>query len=139
VRAAFHELQMEWYGALAQEGFEDIEDVTHPERPLIKWSGVSHDDYVYSERADLPAWPKSPFVMQEELLYHPELTLVCESICKHGNHSLKPLQVKLILEMTINGMTCRGVGEVLDISYVTVFRAQKKLNEWALLIESREE
>lgn len=138
MHASLTELQIEWYGRLAAGGFEDIEDVTHPDRPLIKWSGVSHDDYVYSERADLPIWPTSPFEMQEELLYHPELASVCQSICGHGNNSLRPPQVKLILEMNIQGMTCRAIGEVLKISYVTVFRAQKKLNEWALLIESRE-
>ena len=137
MKAAFVELQAQYYAILAREGFDDIEDVTHPDRPLLKWSGVNHNDYV--EKVEMSAWPKSPFVMQEELLYHPELALVCDSICKHGNHSLLPPQVKMILELNIQGMTCRGIGEIMQISYVTVFRAQKKLNEWAVLIESREE
>ena len=106
---------------------------------MIKWSGVSHNDVVNSERMALPPWPNSPFVMEEELLYHPELPAVCESICEHGNHSLAPQQVKNILEMYIHGVTCRKIGESLSICHVTVFRVQKKLNEWALLIESREE
>lgn len=111
--------------------------MTDPDRPLVKWSGVSHNGLVESERAALPLWPESPFMPHEELLYHPELAMVCESICKHGNHSLTGYQVKKILEMHVQGMTCRGIGMALDVSYVAVFRTQKKLGEWALLIENR--
>jgi hypothetical protein len=130
---------MKWYAALALAGFVDIEDATDPERPLLNWTGVGLNGELDPENNALPAWPVSPFVMQEELLYHPELAAVCESICKHGNHSLSPPQVKKILELNIQGMTCRGIGKELEISYVTVFRAQKKLNEWAILIESRDD
>lgn len=139
MNAHFIELQMKWYAALAKDGFQDIEDITDPHRPLVKWSGVSHNGLVESERAELPLWPESPFLILQELLYHSELSMVCESICKHGNHSLTPCLVKKVLEMQIQGMTCRKIGKILDISYVAVFRTQKKLSEWALLIESRQE
>jgi hypothetical protein len=135
----FIEIQMKWYGQLAQAGFVDIEDVANPERPLIKWSGVSHNHLVDSDRKNLPKWPENPFVMQEELLYHPELSMVCESICKHGNHTLSPIQVRKILEMHIQGTSCREIGKALEIGYVTVFRVEKKLKEWALIIEARSE
>ncbi len=139
VKAAFIEVQKKWYSTLAREGFSDIEDVTHPDRPLLKWSGVSHNNHVESERALLSSWPDSPFIPLEDLLYHPDLPSVCESICKHGNHSLTPALVRRILEMNTQGMTFRLIGKALGINYVTVFRAQKKLNEWAILIESRHE
>lgn len=139
MQTAFIELQMRWYAALTQEGFEDIEDVTREDRPLLKWTGLNHNHVVESERASFPSWPETPFVANEELLYHPKLSEVCDSICKHGNNSLTHCQVKKILYMHIHGLTCREIGRSLDIGYVTVFRTQKKLNEWALLIENRED
>lgn len=139
MQTAFLELQERWYALLASDGFQDIEDVSQPDRPLLKWSGVSHNHVVESEKTSLNQWPESPFQALEQLLYHPELSAVCESICRHGNHSLSHYQIKRILEMQIQGMSCRSIGLSLDVSYVTVFRAQKKLNEWALIIEDREE
>ncbi len=130
---------MKWYAQLALEGFKDIEDVAHPDRPLLSWSGVSHNGLVESDRALPSHWPENPFMIHEELLYHPELAMVCQSICRHGNHSLSPYQIKHILEMHIQGMTCREIGVILGISYVAVFRAQKKLGEWAALIENRDQ
>lgn len=129
---------MKWYATLAREGFVDIEDVNNPERPLRSWTGLCNNHEAESERAVHSSWPEGPFVMLEELLFHPDLFRVCDSICKHGNHSLNSHVVHKILEMHIKGMTCREIGGLLDISYVTVFRTQKKLKEWALLIENRD-
>ncbi len=136
---SFIEVQRKWYAALAQEGFVDIEDVRDPERPLLKWTGVCYNHLAESDRVVHSVWPEGPLVMLEELFYHPKMPMVCERICKHGNHSMSPQVVRKILEMHIEGKTCRDIGRVLEISYVTVFRAQKKLKEWALLIENRDE
>lgn len=144
---AFLEIQAEWYGKLAQEGFKDLEDTSNPERPLRRWSGTSwrmeyvgvQGDIVYHSKnafKNTSPWPENPFRYQEDLFYHPDVLSICDSICKHGNHSLKPIQVKLILEYQLQGMTCRDIGIMLGIGYVTVFRVQKKILEWAKLIEN---
>lgn len=124
---------------LALEGFPEIEDVADPDRSLIRWSGVGLHGELDPNENVLSLWPDSPLVTQEDLLHHPSLPAVCESICKHGNHSLTGTQVRCILEMQTQGMSCRAIGKSLSVSHVAVFRAQKKLNEWALLIESRDE
>lgn len=139
VDLTFSQLQAEWYERLAQEGFADIEDTTQPNRPLLSWSGLCCGHMTESDRVVLPGWPESPFILREELLYHPEFSDICESICKHGSNSLLPHQIRSILEMQINGMSCRQIGEALSANYSSIFRAQKKLLEWATLVESRDE
>lgn len=134
----FAEIQRKWYDILAKDHFPEIEDVSLPDRPLKKWSGLNGNNAAESDKTIHKDWPDNPYLPQQELLFHPELTAICTIICKHGNNSLTAELIKKILEMHIQGMNCRRIGEVLGISYVTVFRAQKKLIEWSRLIEMRD-
>lgn len=110
-----------------------------PDRPLKKWSGLNQNDAAHSDKVAPKEWPESPFGPLQELLYHPALLAVCQSMCRHGNSSVDVEGVKKILEMHAQGMNCRQIGSTLGVNYVTVFRVQKKLIEWSMLIEMREE
>ena len=40
----FKQIQQDWYNRLSNDGFQDIEDVTHPLRPLQTWHNLKFRD-----------------------------------------------------------------------------------------------
>lgn len=143
---SFSEQEADWYKALAQDGFEDIEDTSLADRPLKKWTGVigevTYDKFdklisildFYSHTQpgeDVKSnYPHPLFYLEERLLNSEEFNEICEYICTHRNRNITIIQVKIIWEMYIDGGTNKGISKVLGIHDSTIFRIIKALREW---------
>jgi hypothetical protein len=130
--------QAEWYRILEKNGFEDIEDHSHEDKPLKRWSGIPAAsgiiDAITHQEAGSPiqsSFPEKRFVKEERLLNHPEFEQICVSICSHGNHKLNSVNVRQIWELYLEGATNRGIAKTVSINHVTVYRCIANLTKWA--------
>lgn len=139
--------QAEWYDRLQREGFEDIEDHAHEDKPLKRWSGVpatvrSQDgrelvsiiDAFAHQEAGTPiksSFPEKRFVKEERLLNHADFDEICALVCRHGNHRLNQWQVRDIWERHLEGGTNRAIASAININHVTVYRCIASLTKWS--------
>lgn len=136
-RDDFKKLQAKWYSRLAKDGFEDIEDHTHEDKPLKRWSGIPAisiiDVFAHQEAGTSiqSSFPEKRFGKEEQLLNHSDFELICVSICSHGNHKLEPKQIRDIWERHLEGETNRGIAKAVKINHITVYRCIATLTKWA--------
>lgn len=146
-------IQRQWYAKLKKKGFQDAEDSVL--RLLKRWTGIS--DTIEDENNEKPLniidmvssqdpnesiksnWPEISFAKEDEILNSPKLQSICETLFKHGNNAVSPKQMILIWELHCEGLSIREIGKHVNIYFVSVFRAIKKLKEMADLMDLTED
>lgn len=139
----FLALQTEWYRRLEETGFTDIEDHTHSDKPLKKWSGVSSEnlsiiDIVVTQPAEkeiVSSFPEPIFTEEEKLFHHPNFDSICNEICSHYNHKLTGPLIAQVWDLYINGSAERVIAQTLAINDSAVHRTIKKLTEYMNLMD----
>lgn len=129
-------LKSKWEESLKKNGFEDAEQ----NKLLRKWTGTSTSLDILSNKEDQEPlssiksnWPETHFSIEEKLLNDPEFDVICEALCKHGNHTLIAAQMISIWEMHCEGLSERKIAHVLIINDSAVHRTIKKLKELSKL------
>ncbi len=124
-------LQAEWYRRLAQEGFEDAEDHTQPNRPLKEW----HSFKFISETVQIRQERTQDYQEKaEEFFYGPAVDEVYHLIVKHGNSGFQMPQVKLIWELHVAGFTERKIALQLDRPKTTIHDMIERIRTWMNLL-----
>lgn len=140
------DLEKTWYKTLEDNGFEDIEDHRYPEKPLKMWTGISIEVHEMGEWANIwvdgvmyqepltdmkSSFPEGILCKEEMLLNNPSFQMVCQSICRHGNHTLTTQDVTQIWVEYIEGLSLRKIAKKVGIDHVLVFRTIKSLTNWS--------
>ncbi len=121
------EVQREWYGKLAKEGFEDIEDTSSPDRPLKEWHAHKfRDQRTRLRQMDRERYDK----LLSDFLNSNSIDEICALIVRHGNSSISPHKVKLILEFHRGGLTERKIAKKVRCGKKCVHITLKKAKEW---------
>lgn len=121
------ELQAEWYAKAADSGFNDIEDVSHPDRPLKEW----HSRKFLSDRSRLRQMERDKYNQQiDEFINAGKIDEICSLIVKHGNSSIGPKKVKRIIEFHRNGLPERTIAKKVRCGKKCVHLTLKKAREW---------
>lgn len=123
----FSELQDYWYEKLKASGFEDIENTSHPERPLKEYhSRKFRTRYARNQKMSIEEYDNqlSRFLNSEEIL------TICKNIVSHGNCSITKTQALKILELHREGKTQRKIARKVKCSKTTVHTTLEKAREW---------
>jgi hypothetical protein len=121
----FSEIQDEWYAKIKADGFEDIENHSHPDRPLKEW----HSQKFLSQRSRIRQEERERYneQIQDFLNYH-HFDEICKLMVKHGNNTLTPKKVKTIIELHQAGLPQRKIAKKLRRSRwcvrLTLIKAQ---------------
>ncbi len=128
---AFKELQNDWYGKLASDGFIDAENVKHPNRPLIEW----HSFKMTSQKFQINKANKSLYQNQiDNFLIHPKFDEICKSVVKHGNCKFCDREVMVIWEMHTEGLTTRQIASHMNRVKSRIDDVIGKLRQWMNLL-----
>ena len=128
---AFSELESEWYGRLEASGFEDIERVKEPDRPLTRWH--SFDLTSKSAQTRKLKWEAyeerlNTFTNSRDFLE------IINLICKHGNNRFNEEQVVYIWEMHCKGHTERQIAAEMSASQPGIHFLLVRIRSWMKLV-----
>lgn len=156
--SSIKELQKEWYEILKQNDFIDIEDtsVTGFEigplangsgHPLKVWTGISIDypdprtgelhsliDQVLHQEPLEPLrshYPEPLFIQEQTFEFEEDFEDIVKSMCKHKNRALNEIQVKMIWELHLGGLSSRQIAREIECDHITAWRVVTTLTKWA--------
>lgn len=119
-----------WYARLKVEGFQDIEDISKPDRPLKEW----HSQKFASQRSRIRQTQRDNYnKMIDNFINSKAINEICSLITKHGNVLVKPDQVKQILELHRDGLTERKIAEKIKCGKKSVHSTIEKARTWMKL------
>lgn len=120
--------EAEWYAKLKVEGFQDIEDISNPDRPLKAW----HSSRFKSESSLIRQAKRAEYDKQiEKFLNHPHFDELCRLIAKRDKRvTVTPEKVKNILYLHNSGCPERKIAETINCHRTTVTLTLKKAKEW---------
>jgi hypothetical protein len=122
--------QSYWYDRLKEEGFQDIEDTSNPERPLKEW----HSRKFLSERSRARQEARENYnKMIDNFINSRSLDDICRLITKHGNSALEPSDVKKILELHKDGLPERKIATKIKVSKNCIHLTLEKARTWMKL------
>lgn len=121
------DIEAEWYLKLKAEGFEDIEDTSLPDRPLIEYHSTK---FCKTAGQNKRARYEKYYNQFEAFLNSSSINEICELIVKHGNSSIGPQKVKKVLQLHVGGKTERRIAKEVKCSKDCVHRILKKAQEW---------
>ncbi len=130
----FKELEAQFYSLLADTGFDDIEDVSQPDRPLKEWhsrkfctrAARERQEYAIERQASREKYEKQI----SDFLNAGQLEEICQVIVAHGRNSIDGNQVAEILELHRAGKSERAIAEKIGCGKDAVHRALKKARTW---------
>lgn len=123
----FKELEAKWYAKLKKGGFQDIEKVSVPGRPLISF----HSNHFAKPAVVAQRAKKEKYYRQiEDFVNHNKIHEICKSIAEHGNNSVSPKIVKNIIELHGSGFSERKIAKKIRRSNDSVHRVLVKAREW---------
>ena len=128
----FKEVEAEWYAKLKAEpiGFQDIEDVSNPDRPLKEW----HSMKFMSERSRARQAERENYNrMIDNFINSRAINEICGLITSHGNSALKPQAAKKILELHRDGLSQRKIAEKMNVGKKCVHSTLEKARTWMKL------
>ena len=120
-------MQDKWYKRLQKDGFQDIEDTAHPQRPLKEWHSIKacSKKYVRIQAARTEYQDKI-----EVFLNHITFGEACRFVIKHKNQKFTLNQVRTIWILHTEGRTTREIAREFDRAKSRVDDVLKKLREW---------
>ena len=128
---SYKDLQELWYKALKDEGFTDIENTKHPNRPLIEW----HSFKMPSERFQIIQANRSEYQRQiDDFINHEGFPDACKSMVKHGNCKFTEVEIKLIWALHVEGLTTRQIAARLKRVKSRIDDILKGLRQWMNLL-----
>jgi hypothetical protein len=129
-RQSLKEYQDEWYAILKEEGFQDIEDVSNPGRPLKEW----HSRKFTSERSRIRQAERENYnKMIDNFINARSINEICAIIVKHGGCVLEPREAKRILELHRDGLPERKIAAKIKVSKKCVHLTLEKARTWMKL------
>lgn len=121
------DIETEWYQKLKADGFEDIEDIGLPDRPLIEYHSTK---FCKASGQKKRARYEKYYDQFEAFLNSSSINDICELIVKHGNSSMGPKKVKKILQLHVGGLTERKIAAKVKCTRDCVHRTLKKAQDW---------
>lgn len=119
--------QDEWYAKLKANGFQDIEDVSKPDRPLKAW----HSQIFCTERSRIRKLQRENYNrMIDNFINSRSINEICELIVEHGNSSIGPAKVKRILEDHRDGLSERKIAAKRRVGKKCVHLTLEKVRAW---------
>lgn len=117
----------EWYAKLKANGFQDIEDTSKPDRPLKEW----HSSKFTTERSRVRQLQRENYNrMIDNFINSRAINEICSLIVQHGNSTIRPREVKKILEFHRDGFTERKIAEELKVGKKCVHLTLVKARAW---------
>jgi hypothetical protein len=132
VRKPTKKLQAEWSKRLADAGFEDIEDTSHPLCPLKDWHTLhfSKPEVVAAKRA-----AEAYQLRAETFLSATEFGEIAKILASKGTvRKLTRKDLRQLWQMHCEGETVRAIAAELGYGRSTIDDAIRKLREWMLLL-----
>lgn len=105
------QLQAKWYAKLKADGFNDIENTRHPDRPLNDWHGLWFRKYIKKNGAD-------KLQAKQEYYRHAAHLLTNGTIFQNKKH-------RLMWELHAAGVSLRDIGKKFKIDKMTVSNVLK--------------
>lgn len=124
---SFKKLQEKWYKRLKNDGFTDIEDTAHPERPLKEWHSLKAKSKRYRRIQDTGQEYQE---MIEDFFNHISFGEACRYVTRHGNCKFSSDHAREIWKMHIQGMTIRKIAKKMNKPRDTVFTLIIRFREW---------
>lgn len=126
----FKELESDWYEKLKASGFEDIENTSHPQRPLKEW----HSRKFLAERTRMRQAEREKYNrVLDYFINSASFGELCALIVKHGNCALWPEEVQKIIELHRYGLTERTIARTLKCGKKSVHLTLAKARQWMKL------
>ena len=125
------DMQAEWYQRLKDEGFDDIEDTSHPDRPLLSW----HSTRFISARIQEKMFKRLDYQREiDAFASDPQFQEILHLLVKHGNSKFNKLQVEEIWNLHRHGSTEREIADEMRVSKSCIHFLLVRIKEWMKLI-----
>lgn len=127
----FNELESSWYELLEKNGFKDIENHKHPDKPLNEW----HSFKFTSERIQIKKQHREELEIKfERFTNSSDFEDALDLMVKHGNNLFDKSQIKLIWNLHREGFTYRKIASQIGGSCSGIFFLIRRLKSWMNLL-----
>lgn len=131
INPAFNELEKLWYERIRFEaGFDDIENLSDPDRGLMIW----HSSNFLKPEVALRAAKRSHYQDQIDTFANdPTFLEITELMVRHGNSRFGQAQVEHIWELHRNGQSQRRIAIEMGCSKSCIHFMLERMREWMRL------
>lgn len=129
---SFKNLQDKWYSLIKEDGFEDIEDFSLPDRPLKEWHSLeSQKSFSIREQCQKEYYKKA-----YEFTNHTYFYSACCCILKYRTKKpkLDYFQVAEVWLMHAEDLTERVIASHMNVSKTCIHMIIVQLREWMKLL-----
>jgi hypothetical protein len=129
----FTELEQAWYERLRLEGFEDIEAVQNPDRPLRQWHSLlfrrKSQQYVYQK------YTIEEYVRKaDDFANNPQFPHITQTLSRHGNCLFTAHGIAAIWDLHRMGKSERAIATQMDCSRSCITFLLRRLRRWMELL-----